>query len=359
MLVAIVAGMLDGGDPAVVAVAHRPIVCGDAPAVTCSGVLIAPRVVLTAAHCVTGINQRGELEVVFGPSNAQPVKEIVVQSYAVDSAYDPNTGDHDLATLVLAEEAAVAPIALPMATLDQLGSGAALRAVGYGVTGATAADPGTKREGTLALAAVRAARFDATPSPSMTCEADSGGPVLAMVGSDEQLVGVTSRGDGACAATATNARVDVALAPFVQPQADAGSNAPPGWPAQLTMVDAPCANDDQCPALMTCNEQGRCGLPWLGAGMFGGACTTTGDCGGSSRCVRVWPSGADACHCFASSIMPPGGEPPPGDMPTTTPPAGCGCASTSGDGAQGLLLLIALAWAAQRVLFHARDQRRA
>ena len=353
MLVAIVAGMLDANDPAVVAVAHRPIACSDEPAVTCTGVLVAPRVVLSAAHCVTGIGARGVLEVVFGPSVASRTREIVVQSYEVDGAYDPTTGDGDLATLLLAEDAPVAPIALPTATFDQLGSGAALRAVGYGVSGATAADPGTKRDGTLALAAVRAASFDAMPSPAMTCEADSGGPVFGMFGSDEQLAGVTSRGDAACAASAVNARVDVALAPFVQPQADAGSGAPPGWPAQLTAIDAPCTSDDQCPALMTCNEQGRCGLPWLGAGMFGAACTSMGDCAASARCVRVWPSGADACHCFASSNIPPGGD----SAMNPPAPSGCGCESSSGN--EGLLLLIALAWAAQRVLLHARDQRRA
>ena len=67
--------------------------------------------------------------------------------------------------------------------------------------------------------------------------------------------------------------------------------------------------------------------------------------------VRVWPSGADACHCFASAMMPPGG-----DVSEPATDTGCGCASSE---PPGLLLLLALAWAAQRVLLHARDQRRA
>jgi len=116
VILPIVAGMLDGNDPAVVAVAHRPIACEDAPAVTCSGVLVAPRVVLTAAHCVEGMGSRGVLEVVFGPSAAQRTSEIIVQSFQVYSGYDASTGDGDLAVLLLAEDAPVAPIARPTAT---------------------------------------------------------------------------------------------------------------------------------------------------------------------------------------------------------------------------------------------------
>ena len=44
-----------GGDPAVVAIGRRPLACGQPMLVACTGVLIAPRVVLTAAHCADAL----------------------------------------------------------------------------------------------------------------------------------------------------------------------------------------------------------------------------------------------------------------------------------------------------------------
>ncbi|HTL34050.1 MAG TPA: trypsin-like serine protease [Kofleriaceae bacterium] len=350
---AIVGGTATTGDPAVVAIAHRPIACGDMPVVTCSGVLVAPRVVLTAAHCVDPTAGRGTLEVIFGSDASAPSAVIVVQSAEVYSGYSATTGDGDLALLLLAEAAPVAPIDRPTGSVDDLTAGAALRAVGFGFTGPSANDPGTKREGTLTLGTVSAARFDAAPSPAMTCTADSGGPVFATTSNAEQLVGITSRGDPACAANAVNARVDVALVSFVDPFIAASASAPAGWPASLAVTASSCATDEECPALMTCNEQQRCTFSWLGDGSFGDACTTDAACG-SARCVRVWPAGGDACHCFAGSIMPPGPDGMNDDSPE-------GCCSGGGDSLSGaaLLLLVALARTAKRKLFHARDQRRA
>jgi hypothetical protein len=344
----IVGGTTTSGDPAVVAIAHRRIGCGDPPPVSCSGVLIAPRVVLTAAHCLDGVAERGALEVVLGPSAAARAEVLVVQSAQVYAGYDSMTGDGDIAVLLLADAATATPVPRPTATIADVAAGGALRAVGFGVTAWTAADPGVKRQGTLALGTVRAASFDATPSPAMTCTADSGGPVFATVGTAEELVGLTSRGDTGCVASAVNARVDVAQSPLIDPFVTTSTNAPKGWPAGLPSIDAlatmACSVDTDCPALMTCSDGAmgrRCGFTWLGEGTFGAACSGNSDCTlPSSRCARVWPDGADACHCFTALDAPPGLDAGLDAGTVDEKPGGCGCAARDGGGAAWTLLAV-------------------
>jgi MYXO-CTERM domain-containing protein len=346
---ALVGGTTDPDDPAVVAIARHRIACDDAPATICTGVLVAPRVVVTAAHCLDGVIARGGLEVAFGADARQASRVIVVEDFAIYGGYDAQTGDGDVAALLLAEDAPVAPIAPPAGSIADVAQGGALRAVGYGVTAWNAGDAGVKRAGALALGDVRAASFDATPAPAMTCVGDSGGPVFAA--SSGELVGITSRGDTGCVASAVNARYDVVRAPLVDPFVASAASAPPGWPSGIALSDRACASDAECPALMSCDDGHHCGFAWLGDGVFGATCAHDAECGGApgSRCARVWPDGADACHCVAARTPPiapdAGGPVPPSDT-------GC-CASSSPSGPSGartawLAIVVAIAIARRR-----------
>lgn len=211
----IVRGEVDGGDPAVVAVNTLDVDCQRAGVPACTGALVAPDVVLTAAHCV------GELPpeafgVLVGPT-ADPGRGELgeglegaffrVAAVRMHPGFDATTLANDVALLRLEGEAPGAPARRPGAPLDDEAlAGTAARVVGFGL-----ADEGpafAKREGEVRLSDVGALEVIYEGAPAMTCAGDSGGPVFAMIGGEELLVAVTSRGDTACEDHGVGIRVD-------------------------------------------------------------------------------------------------------------------------------------------------------
>jgi len=233
---AIVGGSLDAHDEAVVAIVQRPV-CDDAATIVCSGTLIAPQVVLTAAHCVM---PDAAYEVHVG----SPVGSgtfIAVTEMMRHPLFDDATHAYDLGVLRLGQSSAVAPIALPTATLDASFIGAVARVVGYGVVAAGAIADGERREGTMQIASVDTLTFAATPAPNNTCGGDSGGAVF--IG--EQLLGITVAGDPTCTTNAVDGRVDIAIADFIQPFVDAPAPLPPPGSGDPCMKP-PMPGDDGC-----------------------------------------------------------------------------------------------------------------
>lgn len=201
-------GDLDDGDATTVALTRD----GD---VFCSGTLVGPRAVVTAAHCVAYRSPNG---ILFAPSRGTPVAVTAgVSSVTVHPSFDPASLSNDLAIVVLA---ANAPLAVPARLVHAApGSGSTVRVVGFGAPRGSHEALG-RRAGTALVGEVGATTFESHPDPGQPCSNDSGGSAYQDDGHGPILAGVVSGGDADCARFARFTRLDANLeflAPYVQP----------------------------------------------------------------------------------------------------------------------------------------------
>ena len=255
---AIVGGSDDAGDGAVVAIVDRRTRCDDASVrIVCSGTLIAPRVVLTAAHCLAEQGPGATWEVAFGtPIGSDPAgRFFVVTDVAVDPAWSDATHAHDLALMRLSDDAPVAPVPFATAPLPASLVGATVRVVGYGETTPGVAADGVRRRRRCRSRPSTAGPFAPTRRRA-TARRRLGRLGARRRGQRRTILGVTSSGDAACASYAVQARVDVAVAAFVQPYLDATAAAPSGRPAgvigESAICQTACASAADCPDGLAC-----------------------------------------------------------------------------------------------------------
>ncbi|HYP74441.1 MAG TPA: trypsin-like serine protease [Polyangiaceae bacterium] len=203
---------LDDGHEAVVSIT---IAVGPDSPFLCTGTLVGPRAVLTAAHCLAGLFST-PLRIAFGADAQRPMATLRVVDRRVHPDYRPEPlADHDLAVLAL--ERAV-PSSLVPFTYDEPVTDTLVKIVGFG---ATESDQslGRKRAGTARVDEVDATRFRVAPAPSLTCFHDSGAPALSQAGEFERLVGVTTSGRSDCAGFSRFMRVDADWNSFILPNA--------------------------------------------------------------------------------------------------------------------------------------------
>jgi uncharacterized protein (TIGR03382 family) len=284
---AVIGGTAAPNDPAVVQVSIGGL---------CTGSLVSPRVVMTAAHCVADLIEAGQTRfgsIGFGEGGGEPWDaRINIVDMVMHRRYDPESFlKEDIAFVRMASPAPADIEPLPIRTepLVEGDVGLQIRTVGFGhnvsENGETSG-AGTKRQITHRINEVLAKHLAVGSTQYNTCQGDSGGPTFVERNGVEEVAGVTSYGEGGCLGTSHLTRTDVM------------------WDSITSVVlnswDGPCPNDGTCeedcevpdPDCDVCGFEGTCGTdcPEIDydcprGGIEGELCDTDFDCE-SRKCIE-------------------------------------------------------------------------
>jgi MYXO-CTERM domain-containing protein len=254
----------------------------------CSGTLVRPRVVVTAAHCLPPNVEIpvDAIEIFFGNDVSQAGTFIPAVDAVAHPAWNIDDLPNDVGVLAISEDAPVAPIQMRTLAMGGGDIGAPMRIVGYGLTFDGGDDNGVKRTGDAVLEELDDFNLLLTAQPGDTCSGDSGGPTLMELGGVELLAGIHSRSD--CIEFSLEERVDVHVDDFIQPF--------------IALHEGGCAADGVCNESCAPGEDPDCGPVCEADGVCVAECAEGADpdceppapvCEADGVCVAECAEGAD------------------------------------------------------------------
>jgi secreted trypsin-like serine protease len=196
----------------------------------CSGTLVAPKLVLTAAHCIKLKNQYYKIpaevfKVYFGTGTKEDVSTpFFVEKTLIHPKYGGGSfsKDYDLALMILKEKAPIKESSIiPVITAKELKrnikSGSPITIVGFGKTENDCS--GIKYEVGSRITEVTTTEFIDSGPRKGACHGDSGGPIFsALKNSKLKTIGVTSRGTGHCFGTVIYGKANLMLSKYYSGQ---------------------------------------------------------------------------------------------------------------------------------------------